>query len=705
MSTASLLVELLTEELPPRSLARLSEAFATMLAEHLRAGQFLSSDSQVHPYATPRRLAVRITSVQARSPDRAQRVKVLPVAIAFNPDGSPSATLAKKLAALGIPQIAPDALERAPDGKAEALFYPSVVPGVPLEEGLQAALTATVEGLPIPKVMRYQRHGGTRAEETVQFVRPAHRLVALYGSDIVPVTALGLDAGRTTLGHRFLSEGPLTLTHADDYERVLHDRGRVVANLADRRRAIVEQLTRTAAGDTVLAPEALLDEVNALVEWPVVYAGEFEPEFLAVPQECLILTMQQNQRYFALTDAHGRMKNRFLLVSNLETAEPEAIIGGNERVLRARLSDAKFFFEQDQKRPLAARVPLLDQMVYHKALGTLGERVRRLCRIAAPIGAALGLSAVEVERSALLAKADLVTEMVGEFAELQGTMGRYYALHDGESPAVAEAIGAHYRPRFAGDALPDSRLGAVIALADKLETLTGMFGVGNAPTGDRDPYGLRRAALGVLRIVIEERLALPLSQLLEWAAAAFAEVPQFTPETDALADFFFERLRSLMREDGYSATEVEALLSMRPDRVERVPVQLAAVRSFAALPEAERLAAANKRIGNILKKLPLDPRPAATGVPGAIEPAEAALTAALGQLQRSLDEQFERADYTGYLKSLASLARPVDDFFDQVLVMSEDPGVRARRLSLLRGLHGAMNRFADLSKLASEGRP
>ena len=529
MPTASLLVELHTEELPPRALKSLSEAFATGIEANLYSRQFLTPESRVTAFGAPRRLAVHITSVKARSADQPFRQKLMPLAVARDAARNWTQAFLKKLDGLGRGHLAQvpigsnsgvDSLMVENDGKAEAIFLHGITAGQNLHAGLQAALDETIAGLPIPKVMSYQLADGST---TVQFVRPAHRLVAMHGHQVVPVQTLGLMAGTKTLGHRFMCKGDVVIHAADTYVEQMEFEGKVVPSFAARRQRIEEQLAREAAriGATVVAPEELLDEVTALVEWPVVYESGFEPEFLEVPQECLILTMQQNQKYFALRDADGALLDRFLLVSNLDTREPEAIIAGNARVVRARLADAKFFYDQDRKQTLESRVSGLATVVYHNKLGSQLERVERVTGIAVGIARQLGLDVTHVERAARLAKADLRTLMVGEFPELQGIMGEYYARHDGESGDVAVAIREHYQPRFAGDAVPSSTAGICVALADKLETLAGLFGIGEKPTGERDPYALRRHALGVLRMLKEQALPLDLGAQVDAALAAF----------------------------------------------------------------------------------------------------------------------------------------------------------------------------------------
>lgn len=695
----TLLIELQTEELPPKALVKLGAAFANGIANGLKARDFLDADSVVTSYSTPRRLAVSITNVRPTSPDKAIREKVLPVAVALDKDGNPTAPLAKKLAALGFPDLQVSDLERAQDGKAESFFYSHTAPGSQLAEGLQPVLEEAVAKLPIPKVMSYQRPDG----ETVQFVRPVHSLLALHGEAVVPLSLLGLDAGRATLGHRFLSSGQsFDVAHADQYAATLKDQGKVVASSEERKETIRTQLLAMAGADQVLMPESLLDEVTALVEWPVVYECRFEDMFLSVPQECLILTMQTNQKYFALTDDAGKLRSRFLIVSNIATDDPGAIVGGNERVVRPRLSDAKFFFEQDKKKSLESRVPLLANVVYHNKLGTQLERTQRVTRLAGAIARRLGYDMLLAERGAQLAKADLLTDMVGEFPELQGIMGTYYARNDGENEEVALAASEHYQPRFSGDALPSTNTGLAVALADKLETLVGIWAIGLQPTGEKDPFALRRHALGVMRMLLEKRLPLALSQLLGDAAGVFDTVAGFKDPTAEVTAFMLDRLRGLLRDRGFSPNEVEAVLVQNPDRVDDVVQRLEAVQSFAALPESASLAAANKRISNILKKNE-EALAQAGSVDAALlqDEAEKKLHASVQRVQPEVDAAFERGDVEGTLKTLAQLRDDVDAFFNDVMVMAEDVQLRNNRLALLSILHRMMNRVADISKLAA----
>ena len=708
----SLLIELLTEELPPKALKRLGEAFAASIAQGLQARGLMQDGSSVTAFATPRRLAARISGVLALGKDAPVEQKLMPLAVARGADGKASVALRKKLAALGRAELAdafpdvidgPDALLLKRDGKSESVYLRTLALGQRLARALEESLQEAVAALPIPKIMSYQLEDGAT---TVQFVRPAHGLLALHGADVVDVSILGLKSGRTTRGHRFQGARDIPIAAADAYEETLAAHGQVIAAFDARRAEIERQLLAQAVQlGALLGPELevapLLDEVTALVEYPTVYVGAFNPEFLAVPQECLILTMRQNQKYFPLFDAGGHLTNRFLIVSNMRLADPANIVEGNQRVVAPRLEDARFFFSQDRKQRLEDRVPQLARVVYHNKLGSQLERVQRVQLLAGKVARAIGADPAAAERAAWLAKADLVTNMVGEFPELQGIMGRYYAGADGEAPAVAVAIEQHYRPRHAGDALPDGKVAQTLALADKLETLAGMFGIGQQPGGDKDPYALRRHALGVVRILTEAGLAASVTDLVAAALAVFPQGMLAGVQT-ALEDFIFERLRGHLREAGYSANECESVLCMRPARLDQVPLQLAAVHAFAALPEAASLAAANKRVANILKQAEAKGEThTAVRTEALQDAAERELHAALARASQVASPLMLAGDYTGYLKSYAVLKAPVDAFFEAVMVMAEDTELRRNRLALLSELRAAMNRYADLSKLAA----
>lgn len=710
-STASLLVELFVEELPPKALNTLGNAFANTLARTLKAQHLVADNATTRTFASPRRLGVIVSDVLAQAPQQQRSQRLMPVKVGFKDaqaGGEASPALLKKLGSMGLDESALPDLRVDSSGKDDMLFLDQTVAGATLQEGLQAALDEAIAKLPVPKMMGYQLHTGCELPgwSSVEFVRPVHGLLALHGSSVVPVQALGLHAGNSTTGHRFeAASDTITIASADAYEQTLENQGAVIAHFDTRRELIRQQLqteANKAEGNVEpLWDEDLLDEVTALVERPNVLLCAFEKEFLEVPQECLILTMQANQKYFPLVEKESKkLSHQFLIVSNIQPDDPSAIIAGNERVIRPRLADAKFFFETDRKKPLESLLPRLEKVVYHSELGSQAERGARVQRIAAALAEALQTEKTDVQTAAQLAKADLLTEMVGEFPELQGTMGYYYALAEGQSQTVAEAIEDHYKPRFAGDTLPRNTVGSILALADKLETLVGLFGIGQLPTGDKDPFALRRHALGVLRILVEQRLNIRLPELLDKAAAAFGALISHPQESNQkLTTFIYERLDGYLRDQGYSAQQVAAVTAVRPVWGE-IPQCLAAVAAFASLPEAPALAAANKRIGNILKKSDAD---IADNVQSSLltEAAEKALHSSMQTIAPQADEQFQAGDYTQSLQSLAGLKEPVDAFFEHVMVNADDPALKANRLALLQQLHTAMNRVADLSKLSS----
>ena len=682
---ASLLVELLTEELPPKSLKELSQAFANNLLLELQRERFLSDRSAARAFATPRRLAVLISGVQDRSPDSERDLHGPAV-------GAPAQAVAGFARKSGV---AIESLRTAQTPKGQVYVAHVITEGRALVDVLAAKVDAALKALPIPKLMRW-------GDGEAQFVRPVHGLVMMHGSHVVPGTVLGVTAGSTTRGHRFMGAASIPLANAEAYEAALRDEGMVIADFAARRAEIEAALIAEAKrhGATLGAYADLLDEVTALVEHPSVYLGEFDARYLEVPQECLILTMRQNQKYFPLFDAGGRLRPQFLIVSNMRLADPGNIVRGNQRVVRPRLDDARFFYDQDRKQRLESRVPQLAKVVYHNKLGSQLERVERVQLLAGRIARALGSDTALTERAAWLCKADLLTGMVGEFPELQGVMGRYYARHDGEPDVVAEAIEAHYLPRFAGDRLPHGPVACALALADKLYTLAGLFGIGEQPTGEKDPYGLRRAALGVIRIVVENRLPLALHTLVGDAFAAF-EGRVGDAHTE-LETFIFERFSGYLRDLGFSTLQVDAVLSQRPVQIALVPRQLEAVKAFQGLPEAESLAAANKRVANILRQAAAKGESYAQADRGALrEAAEISLFDILQETSRAANELFERGDYTGYLKTFAILKTPVDAFFDKVMVMVDDEALRRNRLALLADLRVAMNRVAEISRLAA----
>ena len=685
----SLLIELHTEELPSKSLKALSESFANSVLAALKEQAFASADSLCTPYATPRRLALLISEVAAQQPDRVIEKKGPAVASGVDAEGKPTKALEGFMRSAGVSF---EQLQKTSDGKAEYFVARLEKKGEALDAHLAEIVTQALKKLPIPKLMRW-------GDSDVQFVRPVHSLILLHGDRVVAGEVLGLTSGNTTHGHRFMSNGEIRIDNAGEYDAKLKA-GKVIASFEERRDAIAAQLDAKAAELTAsMHPaEGLLDEVTSLVEWPAIYVGEFENEYLDVPQECLILTMQQNQKYFPLFDSTGKLLNKFLIVSNMVVADPKHIVEGNARVVRPRLSDARFFYNQDRKEGFASRAMKLGSVVYHNKLGTLADRAQRLGRIARRTAEMLGADANLADRAALFCKIDLLTDMVGEFPELQGIMGRYYALHEGAMPAVADAIEQHYRPRFAGDVLPQGPIACATALADKLDSLVGFFGIGQLPTGDKDPFGLRRAALGVLRILMETPLPLDLGKLVEVAKEALTHQGVHLEELDEpLLAFLFDRLRGLLRDAGYAQEVIEAVLAQRPTRIDLIPLKLDAVRSFLNLPEALALAAANKRIGNILKKaegaLP-KPNPALLQ-----DDAEKALYDKVQAIAPLVTTHVASENYADALKALASVRSEVDQFFDKVMVNVDDPALRGNRLGLLKALFDQLNAVADISKL------
>ncbi|HEU0220114.1 MAG TPA: glycine--tRNA ligase subunit beta [Gallionella sp.] len=707
MSNRNLLVELLVEELPPKALKKLGEGFAAVLAESLKAQGLASAESVVTHFASPRRLAVRVGDVAAKAADKAVSQKLMPVSVGLDANGQATTALLKKLAALSAGAETVPQLRREGEGKAESLVYDSRQAGATLADGLQKALEEALAKLPIPKVMTYQLADGW---DSVQFVRPAHGVVALHGSEIVPVRVLGLQAGRSTQGHRFeASVAQVVLKNADSYEVQMENEGAVIPSFEKRRAEIARQLAEAAArvggGVKPIEDDALLDEVTALVERPNVLVGQFDAEFLEVPQECLILTMKANQKYFPLLDAGGKLTNRFLIVSNIQPADAGLVIGGNERVVRPRLADAKFFFDQDRKKMLESRVEKLGSVVYHNKLGTQLQRVERIATLSGTIARLLDADKADAELAARLAKADLLTDMVGEFPELQGIMGRYYALHDGEDKVVADAIEAHYHPRFAGDTLPQGAIACAVALADKLDTLLGIYGIGQVPTGEKDPFGLRRHALGILRILVETPLDLPLPALIKTAAGNFPEGMLSATVASDVEGFMLDRLRGYLRERDFEPSHIEAVLHILNGRMHEVLPRLQGVRAFAALEVAKDLAAANKRVLNIIRKnceeLGADLTHAAVKPALLKEAAERDLHQAMQDIAPFAQGYLDRGDYGQNLKVLVTLKPFIDDFFEKVMVMCEDKNLRLNRAVLLQQLGRLMNQVADISKLAA----
>ena len=692
----SLLVELLTEELPPKSLARLASAFAEALIGLLRDGAFIGADDSPERFATPRRLAVLIPNTRARQLDSVVERKGPSVQAAIDSAGKPTPALVGFSRSCGVD---PSKLERRKDEKGEYFLYRMKKKGEPLAVHLAGYVEQAVKRLPAAKLMRW-------SSRDIQFVRPVHGLIMLHGSKVVPGEVLGLKSGNKTRGHRFMSHGPVTIKRATDYAKTLRVQGKVVAGYDERLALIVRGLDRAAGkfgASWRLGKETeLVEEVTSIVESPSVHAGEFDATFLEVPRECLIVSMQHHLKHFALADTHGKLQPRFLFVANTQPRDPDQIVHGNERVLRARLADAKFFYDQDRKTRLAERVPRLAHVVYHNRLGSQLQRVERIQVLAAAIALKLKADPVSAERAAFLCKADLLTEMVGEFPELQGTMGRYYALHDGESVEVADAIAQHYFPRAAGGELPSGPIAISLALSDKLDTLVGIFGIGLAPTGEKDPFGLRRAAVGVLRILLEQALPLDITELLERARGQFENASINVNVGRELHAFLLDRLRSYLRERGYAADEIEAVLALAPTRFDQVIPRLEAIRKFRTAPEGLALAAANKRIQNILRQATDgDPDAIAPAIDGSWlrEDAEKRLAAELGEVAQRVQPLTAAGDFAAALQELSRLRGTVDTFFDKVMVMVDDEKLRMARLQLLAQIRREFREIADVSRL------
>jgi glycyl-tRNA synthetase beta chain len=709
MSTRPLLVELFTEELPPKALPKLGQAFAQGLHDALQVLGLIGTPCVIEAFATPRRLGVKLSAVLSIAPDQSFSEKLMPVKVGLDANGGATPALLKKLAAKGWESMDVSALARESDGKQEYLVASGTAPGAKLNDALQGAIESSIAALPIPKVMKYQLADG---ETAVKFVRPAHALLALLGTEIIPATILGLQSGRQTYGHRFLHPGALIIESADSYETQLARTGRVTASFVLRRAQIAEQLqaqTLKLQASIGTGPEvdALLDEVTALVEAPAVYVGTFEERFLTVPQECLILTMRLNQKYFPLFNKDtGALTNQFLIVSNMPTNKPHAIIEGNERVVRPRLADAQFFFETDRKTPLHARVVQLDSIVYHNKLGTQLERVSRVRAIAAHIAKTLGADASLAERAAELAKADLTTNMVGEFPELQGIMGAYYARGDNEAPQVVQALAEQYRIRLDTPITASNMIAAILFIAERAETLVGIWGIGLAPTGERDPFGLRRAALGLISafeqltaggvLKIQNAGPLSLEDLLATSAKQFPSGTLAEQTIPEVRDFILERLRNQLITH-YDRHAVEAVLALTPP-LHQVVARVVAAEKFALSSSAASLAAANKRIGNLLKKS--EGQLPAVEATLLTEPAEQALAKAVAQAQPIAQQQFETGDYVAAMDTLAQTREAVDLFFNDIMVMTDDIALRNNRLALLDQLHRLMNQVADISRLA-----
>jgi glycyl-tRNA synthetase beta chain len=686
--TRDLLIEIGTEELPPKALRNLSESLILELGQGLQSAGL--AYASLKGYGTPRRLAVWAQELTVSQPDRVLERRGPALTAAFDEEGEPTAAAQGFAGSCGV---LVDALESLENEKGAWLVYRQRQQGALTRELLPDILARALQALPIPKRMRW-------SDLQAEFIRPVHWLVLLFGDEIIPAALLGVQAGRETRGHRFHHPTPLYLAEPAVYAPLLEAEGKVLADFSARREAIYAQVVGAAKrlGGKALIEEALLDEVTGLVEWPVALVGQFDEDFLKLPEEVLIATMQGHQKYFPVQDSQGRLMSYFITICNIESQQPTAVVEGNERVIRPRLSDAAFFYATDRKEPLVSRCERLKKITFQEKLGSVFDRTERLAQLARGIAKDIGGNGDWAERAGFLSKCDLVTEMVTEFPELQGIMGRYYALHDGEPAEVAEALREQYLPRFAGDMLPCTITGQALSLADRLDTLIGLFGIGELPSGDKDPYGLRRAALGTLRIIIESELTLDLPPLLEMGCRAYDN--RLTEKNTAaqVHDYLLERLRGYYLEAGFRPDEIEAVLVLRPGQPWDFDRRLKAVASFRGFPEAESLSAANKRIRNILRKS--GEKILAQVKPELLQdPAERILATQMYELEREITPLLERCDYSATLKALAGLRGAVDQFFDEVMVMIEDPRLRANRLALLERLQMLFLQVADISRL------
>ena len=695
---ATLLVELLTEELPPKALKTLGSSFGTGIVSSLRKQNFISDDTRFETFATPRRLAIIINDVLGVSPAETINQKLMPKNVGFTDSGKPSEALLKKLKSLGLDESSAQETELKSDGKMEFIYLRQTKAGVTIDEGLQKAIDLSISKLPIPKVMSYQPQDNL---ESVNFVRPAHRLVALLDDEIVTIKALGLNSGNISLGHRFHSEGDITIQHANLYESILEESGQIIPDYNKRKALILDQLNQKAKqlGLKLQNDDSLLDEVTSLVELPAIYVAQFDQEFLSIPEECLVLTMKTNQKYFPLFDNSGNLAEKFLLVSNMRLDDPSNIIKGNEKVIRPRLADAQFFYQSDIRTPLIELAEKLEYVIYHNQLGSQLARVKRLCSLSAQIADCTGTDSIKVARAAQLCKADLLSDMVGEFPELQGTMGRYYALAQGESADVADAIEQHYRPRFATDDIASSEIAAALALADKLDVIVGIFGIGLIPSGEKDPFGLRRQAIGIIRTLTEYSIELDLQELINWTAEKFPKELKLTIDKLQIKNFIMERFKGYLKDKGHSIDKIEAVLTTESNQLHLVRPRLAAIDEFLQTDDAVALATANKRIKNILKKNETDsnhdvqPQLFSTDE-------EASLYKTIQSLVPTVAEASTQRKYTDALKSLSTARNEVDSFFDKVMVMSNDAAERKNRLALLNQLSALLNCVGDLSELS-----
>ena len=687
MTTQNFLVEIGTEELPPKALKTLATSFADNVeAELNQAG--LSFD-KIEWFAAPRRLAVKVLNLATQQPSKEIEKRGPAVSAAFDAEGKPTKAAEGWARGCGITV---EQAERIATDKGEWLVHRAKIEGQPTKNLLNDIVANALAKLPIPKPMRW-------ADKTVQFIRPVHTVTMLLGDELIEGEILGLASARTIRGHRFLGEKEFEIQHADQYPQLLREKGSVVAGFNERKAEILakSQAKATALGGVADIEESLLEEVTSLVEYPNVLAAKFEERFLAVPAEALVYTMKGDQKYFPIYDKDGKLLPHFIFVSNINPEDPTAIIEGNEKVVRPRLTDAEFFFKTDLKQKLVDRLPRLETVLFQQQLGTLKDKTDRIEQLAGEIAKQIGADEAKAKRAGLLSKCDLMTNMVFEFTDTQGVMGMHYARHDGEDEEVAVALNEQYMPRFAGDELPKSLVASAVALADKFDTLTGIFGIGQAPKGSADPFALRRAALGALRIIVEKNLPLDLEDLVKKSAALFGDKLTNQNVVADVVDFMLGRFRAWYQDEGIAVDVIQAVLARRPTRPADFDARVRAVSHFRTLDSAEALAAANKRVSNILAKA--DDAIGEINLTACVEPAEKALAEAVLALRTEVQPLIAQGDYTAVLDKLANLRAPVDSFFDNVMVNAEDPALRQNRLAILNTLQGLFLQVADISVL------
>lgn len=687
MTTQNFLVEIGTEELPPKALKTLATSFADNVeAELNQAG--LSFD-KIEWFAAPRRLAVKVLNLATQQPSKEIEKRGPAVSAAFDAEGKPTKAAEGWARGCGITV---EQAERIATDKGEWLVHRAKIEGQPTKNLLNDIVANALAKLPIPKPMRW-------ADKTVQFIRPVHTVTMLLGDELIEGEILGVASARTIRGHRFLGEKEFEIQHADQYPQLLREKGSVVADFNERKAEILakSQAKATALGGVADIEESLLEEVTSLVEYPNVLAAKFEERFLAVPAEALVYTMKGDQKYFPIYDKDGKLLPHFIFVSNINPEDPTAIIEGNEKVVRPRLTDAEFFFKTDLKQKLVDRLPRLETVLFQQQLGTLKDKTDRIEQLAGEIAKQIGADEAKAKRAGLLSKCDLMTNMVFEFTDTQGVMGMHYARHDGEDEEVAVALNEQYMPRFAGDELPKSLVASAVALADKFDTLTGIFGIGQAPKGSADPFALRRAALGALRIIVEKNLPLDLEDLVKKSAALFGDKLTNQNVVADVVDFMLGRFRAWYQDDGIAVDVIQAVLARRPTRPADFDARVRAVSHFRTLDSAEALAAANKRVSNILAKA--DVAIGEINLTACVEPAEKALAEAVLALRTEVQPLIAKGDYTAVLDKLANLRAPVDSFFDNVMVNAEDPSLRQNRLAILNTLQGLFLQVADISVL------